>query len=337
MFGSTLLDIAIGLIFVYLLLSLICSSLNEIIEANLKNRATDLERGLRELLHDNSGTGLVKRLYDHPLVCGLFQDSYDPSLIRKGRYPSKTKLPSYVPARNFALALMDIVLPGQQSSLSGAAGTLIQPSASSAGADAAYPLKPLRNAISTIKNPQVEQALMILVDAAGNDVHMVRENIEAWYNSSMERVVGWYKRRAQLIIFFLGLVVTIAVNADTIGISTSLSYDKPMRDSLVAAAQEYAKQQSPTDKPDERIKQNMEEIHKLGLPLGWNESNPLSMPNTFVSWLLKIVGWLITAVAISLGAPFWFDLLKKFMVVRTSINPIEKRPNVESSGSKNGM
>ena len=71
MFGSEMLDIAIGMIFVYLLLSLICSSVNELIERQLKNRATDLEAGLRELLDDKAGTGLVTELYQHGMVNGI--------------------------------------------------------------------------------------------------------------------------------------------------------------------------------------------------------------------------------------------------------------------------
>jgi len=72
MFNTTVIDVVIGLVFVYLLLSLMCSAANEMIEGWLKNRAADLERGLRELLKDPQGNGLVKKVYDHPLISGLF-------------------------------------------------------------------------------------------------------------------------------------------------------------------------------------------------------------------------------------------------------------------------
>jgi hypothetical protein len=39
---------------------------------------------------------------------------------------------------------------------------------------------------------------------------------------------------------------------------------------------------------------------------------------------LPLLGWLLTAGAISLGAPFWFDLLNKFMVIRSTVKPHEK-------------
>lgn len=353
MFGLEMLDVAIGMIFVFLLLSLICSAVNEMIEAYLKKRATDLERGIRELLNDPSGTGLVKKLYDHPLVIGLFRGTYDPGKISGGRYRTDgdSLLPSYIPARNFALALMDVVLPATPTVQSGADNATTPPPDPKAPPPSDSPLQPLRNAISTIRNPKVEQALMTLVDAAGDDVGKARENIEAWYDSTMDRVAGWYKRRAQVIIFFLGLGVAIAVNADTITISNSLSHDEALRNSLVAAAQEYAKanaSSSPSpspspaaeskieackkdaNSPECRLETNLAKIRNLGLPVGWNRDDPRTIPDTVGGWVIKLIGWLLTAIAISLGAPFWFDLLNKFMVVRSTVKPHEKSPEEES-------
>ena len=76
MFGSSILEVAIGLVFVYLLLSLICSAINEIIESFLKNRATDLERGIRELFNQRGGGQMATDFYNHPLINGLFRGVY---------------------------------------------------------------------------------------------------------------------------------------------------------------------------------------------------------------------------------------------------------------------
>ncbi len=243
MLGSDILDIAIGLIFVYLLLSLICSAINELIEGLLKARATNLERGLRELLADPEGTGLVKTIYDHPLICGLFKGAYDPGKTKKHMW-SPTNLPSYLPPRNFALALMDAVLPATPITASGASSAL-------AGAPEVTPLSPparppvvdaLRTAVGSLPNTEVQRALLTLVDAAGGDIGRVRQSIEAWYQSAMDRVAGWYKRRTQGILLGLGIVVAIGMNADTITIARGLSVDKSLRNSLVAAASQYAGQ-----------------------------------------------------------------------------------------------
>ncbi len=360
MFGLEMLDVAIGVIFIYLLLSLISSAVNELIEAWMKMRAVDLEHGIRELLNDPKGTGLAQQLYNHPLVYGLFRGMYDPAKIKKKRYTSGSNLPSYIPARNFALALLDIMLPAQPAgttaaaTLSGAADATVN--ATTPGIDTPdttgnkpaivvvqttaktdpKSVQQLREAVSLIENVAVRQALLTLIDAAGEDMNKTRENIENWYNSSMDRVAGWYKRRVQQIIFFIGLAIAIAVNADTIALVKSLASDAPMRNSLVMAAQEYAKTANSGDSPQEaekRVLNNLKEIEKYGLPMGWDRANFRSIPSVdwpwpslAMAWVIKALGWLITAVAISLGAPFWFDLLNKFMIIRSTVKPHEKSP-----------
>ena len=99
MFGSEMLDVVISLIFVYLLLSLICSALREGIETWLKQRAVYLERGIRELLHDRTGEGLVKMLYTHPLIYSLYQGEYKPDETKAGKFlPARSNLPTYIPS-----------------------------------------------------------------------------------------------------------------------------------------------------------------------------------------------------------------------------------------------
>lgn len=325
MFNSNILDVAIGMIFIYLLLSLMCTAANEIIELMLKKRAIDLERGIRELLQPNtvSGSeGIVQKLYDHALINNLFGGTYEESRIgNRFRRIFRTRLPSYIPALNFALALMDLValppnatdsaLPRSEIALEGAAPAAAPPvPPPAAGAPAAAPsaelnpqsgatgatvaqraplnaaqfvvnwpppvgggappppappgpppsppgtdenaLTPLRNAIED--NPLLadvsRRSLITLLDAAGGDVAKARENIENWYNSSMDRVSSWYKRRVQLTLLVLGVFVAIAVNVDTITIAKRLSTDKALRESLVNAADAYAKANaSPTATP----------------------------------------------------------------------------------------
>jgi hypothetical protein len=336
MFGSTILDVAIGLVLVYLLLSLMCSAAKEGLEAVMKKRAIDLERGIRELLNDPNGTGLAKALYEHPLVDGLFRGTYE---TEKGaRF--WTRLPSYIPSQNFALALIGVISRGQ----TGAAA----PPAAAEPAAPAPPLVPanqpaqdaakqafqnlqvLRDAINAVpNNPAAVSALLTLVDAAGGDLAKARANIEAWFNSSMERVAGWYKRWTQAVIFVLGLVLVAVLNTDTLEIGNSLARDPSLRQSLVAAAQEAAKKRDGDASGDveRRLEANLAEMRKIGLPVGWSKAR--LPPDIDRSWIpLKIVGLALTTLAISFGAPFWFDVLNKFMIVRSSVKPKEGATNL---------
>ena len=304
MFGSEVLDVALGLIFIYLVLSLICSAVCEAIEAVLKSRSLYLKRGIQELLNDPSGKTLVAELYSHPLVCSLFPGQYDPA--------KKGNLPSYIPPGNFALALMDIA--GIAKSAKSAAG--------SPGADA------IRSALEAYssKNPAVSQALLTLAHTSDFDLNRMRSAIEAWYNSSMDRVSGWFKRRTHWVVLALGLIIAAGINADTILITNSIATDKSLRESLVAAASVEAKQSEGA--ASKGFEADIQRIREAGLPLGWSSSTTDSrhVPQTWHEWLMKIFGLVLTAFAISLGGPFWFDLLNQFMVVRSTIKPQEKSP-----------
>ncbi len=325
-----MLDVAIGIIFIYLLLSLVCSAMNEIIEGLLKKRAADLARAIRELLRDPQGTGLAKELYNHPLIFGLFKGNYE-GRANHYKYFGKN-LPSYIPARNFALALLDVISPSTATTPGGASGAttvpaqpVVVPASASLIPTPSPPiaLAPLRASITKIANPNVQKALLTLVDAAGNDVDKARENIEAWYNSAMDRVSGWYKRRVQYISLLLGFGIALSINADTITIFSSLVNERPLRDAIVASiVQKEGQAQMPNA---DEVQKTLESYRALGLPMGWKNGSPfVGAGEKEENILLKIIGWLITAFAITLGAPFWFDLLNKFMVIRSTVKPREK-------------
>jgi hypothetical protein len=306
MLGSEMLDVAIGMVFTYLLLSLICSAINELIERSLKNRATDLEKGLRELLDDEKGSGLVKQVYDHGMINGLFKGTYDPAA------PDKSNLPSYIPSGNFALAMLGILAP--DSPVPGSKVNFI-------------------DAVGKIENAKVKNALTAMLTLVGDDVDHFRESIENWFNSTMDRVSGWYKRRSQVILFTLGFITAGIMNVNSISIANDLWVHKAQRDALVSATQGYLGNHPAKDGQtslESGLKSNIDGMESYGLPIGWN----INWPRDGSSWLRfgigSLLGWLITACAVSLGAPFWFDLLNKFIVVRSTIKPHEKSPEDKS-------
>jgi hypothetical protein len=335
MFGSSIIEVAIGLIFVYLLMSLICSAANEIIESFLKNRATDLERGIRELFNQSGGDGLVAAFYKHPLIDGLFRGMYKREKSEKVGffdYLWRTDLPSYIPARNFSFAVLDLMLhPPSDANASrddkpgGTEGAAV------VGAVLPVTMEAVRLAIrKNMGDTQVGRAMRTLAEQAGDDLNALRANIEAWFDGSMDRVSGTYKRRTKWIIFTIGFTLTILLNANTITIARRLSNDTTLRNLVVAQAEAFAKQPNATT-PD--LQADRAALDQLGLPLGWPEGiefYPFAKSgrklNPWDHILLPLLGWLLTAGAISLGAPFWFDLLNKFMVIRATVKPHEKSP-----------
>jgi large-conductance mechanosensitive channel len=81
MFGSNVLDVAIGLVFVYLMVSLICTVVNEIISSLLNKRGKNLFLGVKNLLNDPSFTGLAQQVYNHGMIDGISKNASD---ITKG-------------------------------------------------------------------------------------------------------------------------------------------------------------------------------------------------------------------------------------------------------------
>ena len=284
MFGSNILDVTIGLASLFLLLSLIASAVNELIEGWWKKRARDLEKGIIELVGNENAGNFVDQIYNHGLINCLFRGRYTKDIAKKD-------LPSYIPSLNFALAIMDI--------------TKNLPS----GDDANLP-------------DNVKTALRAFKTTAVDDVAKLQKSIEDWYNSAMDRVSGWYKRRSQYFVFGIGFVLAVLANADCIDYAKRLSTDASLRQSAVAFAEATAKTDPLKDGKStsvESIRNEMKSLNGIGLPIGWTY-NDVSLE----AFGRHLFGWILTALAVSLGAPFWFDILNKIMVIRSTVKPHEK-------------
>jgi hypothetical protein len=369
-FGSTLLEVAIGIVFVYLLLSLLCSALSELIEAFIKYRSRDLEKGIRKLL-DNPG--LAENFFSHPLIKPLGEN------------------PSYIPSRTFSLALWNLA-------------TTQAAKVQNVTAGVTRDLTAIRSSIAALDNSQfgdIKTSLLTLMDEAGSDINKARANIEDWYNDAMDRVSGGYKRRVHKILIIIGFVAAALLNVDTINIAKTLWYNDTLRASVAAAAENYVKTNpAPTPTPAttpastpgipttaattaattttattsqgetearqmedadrqatiarEKINNIRAEIDSLGLPISWvsepdkndekyrdNDKryqqdlraykvDPRRFPVDMRGWLLKFLGIFLTALAVSQGAPFWFDVLNKIIVIRSTVKPHEKSPEQPS-------
>lgn len=314
--GSTLLEVGIGVVFVYLLLSLLCSAFNELIESFAKYRARDLETGIRRLLSD---PGLAEQFFNHPLVKPLGEK------------------PSYIPARTFSLALWNLATAGAAKGEKLAAGVT-------------QDLSAIKQVIADLNDEtfgNIKVSLLVLIDEAGNDLGQARANIEQWYDDAMERVSGWYKRRTHKRLIVMGFVAAALLNVDTLNVVKVLWYNDTLRNSVTAAADNYLKislakeSLTPTgsaESPLEKITDIRGELDSLGLPIGWiskpapenqaavaaYKTDPRRLPEGAGGWFLKLLGIFLTALAVSQGAPFWFDVLNKFIVIRSTVKPREK-------------
>ena len=310
MFGSAFLEVVIGLTFVYILLSIVCSALNELIAQVFKMRGKMLEEGIKRLLTDDVTR---KRFYEHPLIKCLGKVSE--------KKPDDIVRPSYIPPNTFALALFDTIAPaGEKIKKTGPKDSQKELTVYAAVRN----FSDLRETVAKLPDGEMRTALLSLIEVSNNNLEQVRKNVEVWFDSTMERASGWYKRQIQWVMLGLAFMVTGIMNADTVSITSSLWKEPALRQEVVVAADQYItvsgntknnKNTNKVDKTEETLQEAIKDLKDLKLPLGWSSG---SYPVDYREWFAKIFGLVFTAFAVSLGAPFWFDLLSKLSRLRSS-------------------
>lgn len=191
MFGSTVLEVAIGLTFCYAAVALIISTLQEALASLLRLRARTLLEGVKTMLNDPNYTHLARELYSHALV-NPHDDgtAADESALRYK--------PSYIEPKLFAIAMLDTIqtLPGDWAQL---------------GRD-----------IDAIADDQVRRALQSIYQQANGDLGRLQAGISGWFDSAMERVSGAYKRKSLMVSLALSLLLAILFNIDSIHLFSTL-------------------------------------------------------------------------------------------------------------------
>jgi hypothetical protein len=291
-------NVAIGLMLVYFLASVICSHVNEFIAKLARLRATMLEKSVIAMLGD---AGVANDVMRHPIISALA------SKKKKG-----TAGPSYIPSRAFALALLDQIAPSDPN---------------------APPMlfADVRAKIALLPYLDLRRSLLALFDAAAGDLATSRENVEKWFDDAMDRATGWYKHEIKRILLLVAFAVTIGVNLDSVSIATAMWKSVELQKQMVGQAPVLAKElreevtvDSTGVMPALHVRRDTlidmphatAQLNATGLPIGW--SVPGACPSTFGDWVIKLFGWFITAAFVSLGAPFWFDMLNSFINVRAS-------------------
>jgi hypothetical protein len=359
MFSSTALEAAIGMALIYLLLSLFCTAINEAIAGFLGSRAKNLKKGIESLFTQGlNSTGakttdgkasaaltLTDAIYTHGLIQSLYRSGSG-----NAAYTNPSTLPSYIPSRVFASALLDIVFPDDKNNPSGLPTNLTQ----------------MLERLKSLPESKGKEAIITLVIQANGDLVKTRQAFEQWFDDGMDRAAGWYKRKTQFVLFGLGLTLAVGLNIDSIAVGRILWSTPVLRSYSVASAEGYAKKHlmadsrtvahnpgptspadpltdpAPNGSQDANIDSydpsaDLSMLQSLSLPIGWSREGASwlykswSDPWRWVAMLFAIIGWLLTGIAVTLGAPFWFDTLNQFMVIRSTIKPREKS---EVEGSK---
>ncbi len=388
MFNNGALDVVIGLVFIYLLYSLLVTIIQEIIANKFSYRAKFLQKSIMRMLDDKAEDeempffekyGIIIKK-SKPKINSFSYFFYKHPLIKYlGEKPNNSR-PSYIMGGTFAKVVLDLlrgnnIKPGEETR------TKIQDSLNTGIVKWNNPSFGEEGNKAEIKNIETETLSYlnsIWADAQG-DVEKYKVLLEDWFNETMNRTTGWYKKYTQFICFFIGLIIAVVFNVDTIAIAIKLQKDPTLRAQIIQQADAYIKAHpnlieeqkkeqeeiitetnktidSSNPKKDSLLTQILikvkdsldekyEQIKKKGDSLT-KEANdlvrkdiastnqllgigidsykiPNSVDNKIGFVLMSILGWFITALALSLGAPFWYDLLNKLMKLRSSIAPKE--------------
>lgn len=339
MFGIDILEVAIGLCFTYLVFSSVGSVVFNIVSKMMSFRSRDLEKGIRHLLEEPGGNLIVRELYKHHLIDNTFW-----SETSKG----KEKMPTWVDGRSFAVALMDVLDDIHVKKLGADAVS------KKSDEDVAHPTRSLtpsekisrwkKNVSNVVESPTLAKKIMDLlhdaeekVGAGENAAEKAREKISKWFDSHISITSTWFKQRARRFIFFFSIIPVLAFNVDTIRMTKIFWNDDELRTAVVDMAQKTMKTTTPVTADtvnlagktyDEKLLLLKKDLARLDgvieeasvLPIGWTGQFFPDMDINFSAWaefwLYKILGLLITLMAVSLGATYWHQLLKSLIAFR---------------------
>ena len=335
---DAILEVAIGLVFSWLILSVATMEVQNIVGKLFNTRAKFLEQSILEMFRDEKD--IVEEFYKHPAIKALY---------RKGTF-GRLKKPDYIPNPIFAEAALDIFvnLGVDEENAS----------------DDRVSVQKIMNRIHLMDqdNPDLAYAIRrVLPNFDGSETFAKYQqaetkavefkiNVENWFDTSMTSASFWYKEKAQTVAFIIGLVIALLVNIDTISITQQLWREPTIRQSLIAQAQV-----AEIDNDINSVAALEEKYEELALPVGWTTEpansiaacgwlpgrnvqpgimkagqchilTALPAMNDYWGWVAKFFGYIFSAVAAMQGAPFWFDMLKKILHVGGKSNKDEVEP-----------
>ncbi|MDH5399715.1 MAG: hypothetical protein OEX02_16305, partial [Cyclobacteriaceae bacterium] len=264
-----IIEIIISMVFVYLVLSLLVSSINEYFNQLRSKRAKFLKHAITEVLNDvDYNKNFAETFYNHPLV-DLLKEKQD-------------TLPSYLSKEVFTNTLIDLI--GEEYNKS--QGVFMQDKKSG---EVSYEienpieddLKRFKAGLNTMSHSDLKILLhSFLMGTAGLDG--LKSNIEHWFEAYMDRAGGWFKRKMKNMLLYISIAVTLAFNVDSIKLIKTLNEKSELRTTINLLAGEKVQEGLDNSKQDVTIPDlvsQYQDIQGLALPIGWEKETFSSLKN----------------------------------------------------------
>ena len=322
MTSTLILNIAVTLVFVYLVLGIMITGINEAIFTLTRARGKYLKKALDNLFYDDEWKEIAPQIENSPFI----------NVLKN----ADNRFPAAIPVANLTAALLSVIGNGDSN------------------------IDNIRKVVEKKKNKgDLYNMLSSILSDRGLRLDELRARVDEVFGSAMQRVSAWYKRNAFLFSLGFALLVSTLLNIDTIDITTGLWKNKEQSEKLAAFVNVASKEIEENDKGEiilhdgidtlarisrvavkapagntdnlsdagstalngsvTEIRQSYDILADLGIPMGWTKKNMPAVAgfwDAVLLWTIKILGILLTAFATSLGAPFWFDLLKKLTGIK---------------------
>ena len=300
MLGSQALETAIGLTLLFFIVALAVSAATETVSRMTGKRGKDLEEVIRHMIGSITPDGVDDS--DAPWTAFSATSVYRAATAASGRtlILQNPKLPSYLSAKSFADAVTEMLRIGTN---------------------------PLTEAELAALTGPVGERIRSIVLGVGANVHpvdrltAVKAGLERWYDETMDRMEGAYKRWVTLWVFVLGFGIAVVANASTYHVAERLWQDPTTREAVVAAAGRTVADPPTTAELEAdlgSVAATTDQLTELGLLVGWDDAARDAWADGPFSTAAfgYLLGWLATAGLATLGAPFWFDLLTRLVSLR---------------------
>jgi hypothetical protein len=179
--------------------------------------------------------------------------------------------------------------------------------------------------IQRLPAPLRSQFQLLHEESQGNILEF-RRALEGWFDNGMNQVSEWYKKRTRVAMFGYGLLVAVAFNVSAVHVVAELYENDVVRNTVVQlAAAEIAREGIEDCTNRTCVEDEVAKVVDTGLPVLWRTCADPDGADALCGFEDgralggTIIGWLITAAALSVGAAFWFALLQRAFRLRSEV------------------
>ncbi len=311
MFIPQVLEVAVGLIVVYYILGSVVSLITQWINEVLESRGKALEQYLIKLVGEHKENKYLNELVNLPQLKALRPIRYKSflSIFSSATEPKKLEK---IPVTTLVDAYFDIVGLTSKKQME---------------------LLELAELVDKLPDSEGKKAFINWINQGVTSISDLRARTTAYFTGMMEQAAATFRARARSFVIMLSIGITVLFGTDSIQLGKALWSNAELR--AIAAAQANAVVAREGANAD--LSELIDSLGAFSIKIGWWQTEQFPQTNLAGDWavylLFKVVGLGLTAMAVSQGSSFWYDLLKKITAPATSTSSSKSSDGFSSSSS----